>query len=177
MTKKSTTIDLSTVAGMKAAIASIGRRGKKLDADIQNCGIATLAHIEAHGDTTLFESLYDNMPKGSRRNALVAWGIEFGKVRLLTDAEKAALKAKDKPVPTFKYDGKATTNIEGATATSWTEFKPEPSPAEAMDVMAAIEALIKKVNGKAGIVSGQEELLASLADFAKPASTTAATHH
>ena len=173
MSKK---IDLSTSDGIKSAIASIGRRGKKLDNDIQDCGLACIAHIEAHGDVTLFESLYDNMPKGSRRNALVAWGIEFGKVRLLTEAEIAKLKAADKPVPTFKYDGKATTNLAGATDMPWTEFKPEPSPAEAMDVMAAIEALIKKANGKAGIMTGQEAMLEELTKIGKPAEAAAATH-
>lgn len=135
MTKQiSFTPKFATAAAIEKAIGSIQSRGKKLDDDIQACGLSVLAHIEKCGDITLFERLFAAMPKGSRRNALVEWATKYGKLAVNLDESK-----KDKP---FLYAKGKGTNIEGAMAEPWFNCKPEKPVDEEFDFAAKLQALI-----------------------------------
>ena len=62
--------DFSTVAGIKAEIASIAKAGKTLDGRIQRCAVAAFEHMLAHRDHTLLVDLYQASPKAC---AVRAW--------------------------------------------------------------------------------------------------------
>ena len=126
----------TTKATLVAAITEISVTGKKLDEMIWVAAVSVLAHVEKHGDVTIAQTLVDAMPKGSRVNALLAYLEEFGKVAW-DSAEKKL---------TFVKTNK--TNIDGAMAVSWTEFKPEP-PYQSMTLEGAVAALIKKAQDRA----------------------------
>lgn len=120
-------------ASIVKAIASIATRGKKLDDSIQQTGLSVLAHIEEHGNVELASKLYDALPKGARRLALADWMLAFGKLRPLSAKNKddqPALKAGLH----FGFDREKQTDLEGAAAKAWHEFKQEKSVQAAYDV-------------------------------------------
>lgn len=121
-------------AGIVVAIKSIENRGAKLDGDIQLTGLSVLAHIDQHKECSLFTKLFNALPKGSRRNALVAWALAHGKIVVNMDKDTS------KDVP-FSYDGAKTTKLEEATKQPWFEFKKEATPREAFSLDATIKAL------------------------------------
>lgn len=125
------------------AIASITTRGKKLDADIQHCALSILAHVEAHGNVTLVNDLYNGMPKGSRKAALTEWLLKFGKVVANTDPASKKLKP-------FLHDKTRTTNLVGAVETPWFEFKPDVAPDVSFDYYAMLMAVMAKGEKAAG---------------------------
>lgn len=152
------TIDLSNVKAITKAIDSVARRGKKLDDDIQDIALACINHCEQHGDITLIGRLYLSMPRGARKNALAAWAVEFGKV-----VPNGGDNKKEQP---FLYDKDGATDMTGAVDKPWFEFKPEPAPADALDLKVALEALIKRATKEAGVIEGQGKLLAKLEQLA-----------
>lgn len=145
---------ITDVKKLGAAIESIGRRGAKLDADIQLAALSSINRIELHGDVGYLNRLYLAMPKGSRSSALVEWALAFGKVAANTDPatkkEQPFLFAKDK-----------TTNLAGADAKPWFTFKPEKAPDEVFDLQAAIATLLRKASNKA-LKEGQTDMLQKL---------------
>lgn len=125
-------------AQINRAIDAIEVRGKELDEAIQMTGLSILHHIETCGDYTIFKRLFDALPKGARKNALVEWACMFGKVQVNTDKKSA----KDMP---FVYNKFGTTDLEGAAAAPWYTFKPEKPPVEEFNLYAALAHLRKQV--------------------------------
>lgn len=119
------------------AIANIASRGKKLDNDIQECGLSILLHIENHGDISKANALFNAMPKGSRRNALAEWFLRFGKLKLN--------KGDDKKTAPFAYNKKGTTNLDEAMALPWFKCRPEKAPDQVFDIQVKLIQLISQV--------------------------------
>ena len=113
------------------AIKSIATRGKRLDRDIQQAAVSVIHHVQQHGDVTVANSLVAAMPKGSRGNALKAYLESFG--RMSWNGKEGFVFAKSK-----------TTDMEGATAVMWTEFKPEPEY-KPLDVQSTVTNLLTRL--------------------------------
>jgi hypothetical protein len=163
----------SNTADITKAITSIKNRGGKLDADIQLAGLSILQHIEQHGDTTLADKLYDAMPKGARRLALAEWMLAFGMIRALKKqdaADKEAIAAGR----SFSIDRTKKTDMPGATAMQWHEFKPEKHVTEeAFDVQAEVQKLLARItkaqaSGRAIVHAEVVERLAALTGASTP---------
>lgn len=137
--------------GIVAAIKSIEGRGAKLDNDIALTGLSVLAHIDVNKEVSLFQKLFNAMPKGARRNALVAWALAHGKIAVNMD------KATSKDIP-FVYDGAKATKLEEATKQPWFEFRKEAAPREAFSLEATIQQLheLLKRQVKAGKVDAND---------------------
>ena len=132
-------VDFSTVAGIKAEIASIAKAGKTLDGRIQRCAVAAFEHMLAHRDHTLLVELYQALSKGMRRASMAAWIMQFTQLTANTDAASKA----DKP---FVLDKEKAFDLESAQETMWYDCgKPEAAPDELLDVNKAVIALLKKV--------------------------------
>jgi len=56
-----------------AKIKSIKTRGKNIDKDIHETGVAIMKHALAHGDYTRANKLVDAMPKSGRTKAFIKW--------------------------------------------------------------------------------------------------------
>lgn len=132
-------------ADIIAAIEDIRATGKKLDDMIQVAACSVLGHLDAHGDITLVNTLVDAMPKGSRVNALRDFILNFGKVKF-NDQSKA-----------FEYDRAAETDMVGAQATPWTDFKPE-APYVAFDLKALIAGVLKKADAASKDADHKDEV-------------------
>jgi len=149
---------------IQKAVDSIKNRGAKLDASIQQAGLSVLNHIELHGDTTLADSLFNAMPKGARRLALVEWMLSYGMVRVLNsknEMDKDALAAGR----TFGIDRAKKTDLVAAAETMWFDMKKEGSVQEAFDVQAAVQSLLKRIQGmqdKGSVKIEHADLIAKL---------------
>lgn len=134
------------------AIASIKTRGAKLDNDIQLTGLSILAHIQKHREVSLFGQLYDAMPKGSRKNALLKWAVAFGCITVNMD--KDTCKAQPFLFNKERADSEKGTDLQGATDKPWFLFKPEATPRDEFsfdEALAKLQELVaKKI--KAGVV-------------------------
>ena len=133
--------DFSTVAGIKAEIASIAKAGKTLDGRIQRCAVAAFEHMLAHRDHTLLVELYQALSKskGLRRASMAAWIMQFTQLTANTDAASKAAKP-------FVLDKEKSFDLEGAKETMWYECgKPEAAPDKLLDVNKAVMSLLNKV--------------------------------
>lgn len=149
------------------AIDSVAGRGKRLDADIQLAGLSILSHIDGCGDTTLADRLVNALPKGSRRLALVEWFVAHGKMRVLNKGDKAEAEA-IKAGRIFKHEASRKTDMEGASAKQWHEFRTESEPSTVFDAQGAVMSLIARIKGayeKGLTVEGKAEALAQLANL------------
>lgn len=133
---KGKTITVLDKAGIEATIKRITTNGKKLDSDIQAAGVGCLDHLNKHGDVTLFNRLYQALPKGARKSAMTAWALAFGQVAANTGDNK-----KEAP---FVYDKTKTTQLAEAMANPWFDFSPDKLPDEVFDVRAALASLLKR---------------------------------
>lgn len=121
---------------IETSINQIKVSGQKLDAKIQSVALEVLEHVELHSETSLACKLYNALPNGARKNALVAWFLEFGKIKVNTGKDKEAIP--------LKFDKEGTTDLEGAKAKAWYDFKKEKAPSEEFDFDKALASLIKK---------------------------------
>ena len=147
----------TTSATIVAAIEDIRVTGKKLDNMIQVAACSVIQHVEKHGDITLVNTLIEAMPNGSRVNALRDFIATFSKAEY------------DEATKAFKFNKEKKTDLAGAQAIMWTEFKPE-QPYVAFDLQALLSSLLKKAD-KALSDAPQEvdlELLAALRSVTDP---------
>lgn len=151
-------------AAIIKAIESVARRGLKLDADIQEAAYSILVHVDKHGEVSLANQLYKAMPKGSRRNALVEFFIQCGKIGVNTD------KATKGDFPLI-FDKSRTTDLKSAEEKPWFNRKPEAAPDVAFNpdaFIAKIQAQLRKLSDK-GELPADERLLSILAMKVAPA--------
>lgn len=123
------------------AIGIIKVRGAEFDAAVQEVQLSVLHHADKHGDITLFEGLFNALPKGSRRNALAEHAVKYGCIAVNLDADPKKRKAK----PFLHVKGKAT-DLVGAQAEPWFEMSPEKPVDMAFDFKAQLLALLKKAD-------------------------------
>ena len=131
-------MNILNVKQTNAAIANIKINGKVLDQSIQEVGLSVLYHVGVNREVSLAIKLLNAMPKGSRRNALIEWFIQFGMIAVNTD--KAT--AKERPLV---FDRDRVTNLEGAAAKPWFTCRPERPAAEVFDVEAKLRQLLKQL--------------------------------
>ena len=144
-------------AGIATAITSIVKRGASLDQLIQQTAVSVVDHIEKHGDITLANRLQVSMPKGSRSNALAAFLLATGKIKVRVMPENATKAMKDafKDQP-FEFNRDGKTDMEKALGTPWYEFKKPKSIEQEFGVKelsAGILRLVLQVD-KAIVASG-----------------------
>lgn len=123
------------------AIGIIKAKGEQFDLAVQEVQLSVLHHADKHGDITLFEGLFNALPKGSRRNALAEHAVKYGCIAVNLDADPKKRKAK----PFLHVKGKAT-DLVGAAAEPWFEMSPEKPVDMAFDFKAQLLALLKKAD-------------------------------
>lgn len=116
-----------------SAIEDVRSTGKKLDNMIQVAACSIVQHIGKHGDITLANTLVEAMPKGSRVNALRDFIGTFSKAEY------------DEATKAFKFNKEKKTDLVGAQAIMWTEFKPE-QPYVAFDLQKLLASVLKKAD-------------------------------
>lgn len=135
MTTKTNGMALLDKAGIDKSIKSIATRGKKYSNDIHLCAVSCLAHIQDHGDITVLQRLIEALPKGWRKNAVMAWAEAFGRVTFDT-TDKVLV-----------YDKTKATNLAGAMEVKPEDFKPEPEY-KGLDFTAALIKLVDRASSR-----------------------------
>lgn len=134
------------VKSIRALIGSIGKATVKLVKQIQGCAVECLVHAVQHGDVTLADELVEACGKGIRRASLRAWFelngpfyIPKGKDKFAFDAERAK---------TLKAEGEAAIR-ERLAEKLWQDAKPEAPVVSVLDVEAAFDKFLDRLNKQA----------------------------
>lgn len=127
-----------TTKQLNTAIAALGKRNEKVEADIQTLGLECLAHLEEHGDTMPLNRLINVLRRG-QHEAFMMWCMAFGKCAKNLTKDTMT----DQPVV---YAKERKTDLDGAIAKPWFMFA-EDKPvaiAKAFDLQGAMMALLKR---------------------------------
>ena len=132
----------------KAAIieagVSIGRRTRRIDADVQRWAVSAVNHVNLHGDVRPVNEFFTSAKLGAglRAEALKDYVSKFAKVQY------------NKKAKTFTFDKTAEGDVEAAQLVHWTTFSPEKlySP---MNDITLLKQLISKL-GKADADKGDK---------------------
>jgi hypothetical protein len=100
------TIVMPTKKQILGYIKTIGVQSTKLQARIHEVACMCLAHAEQHGDATLAQALYNELPNGQRREAVLEWIHLYSPVRIRQKGEKVGiLKDTNKDYRPFDMEG------------------------------------------------------------------------
>jgi hypothetical protein len=117
-------------------IKSIKTRGKNIDKDIHETGVAIMQHAMAHGDYSAANRLVDALPKSGRTKAFIKWFSDHTPYNW-NEQEKTFKLPKNK-------DNRRAFLIEEAEAVPFWEYTVEKEP-EALDINKIIASLFKRV--------------------------------
>lgn len=146
------------------AIAALGRKYANFDQQVQELGLAAMFHTAANSEASLLDKLFNALPKGARKLAFVEWVLANAPVRTLSASNKSD-KGMVQAGCTFRFDAEKVLDLESASATMWTAFKPEAHVSTAYDIQHAAKSMFKRAQsavqeGKA--LKGTEVALAEL---------------
>ena len=146
---------------IEAKILVTKRRGEQFTADVQQVGLSVINHIDLHGDITLAIALFEAMPRGARKNALIDWVCAHGKLTKNEDKETR----KERP---YLYDKKKVTNLDGARLVLWCDMKKPKVEVEMFDLVGELAKLLKKAEkmNKDGVAIKGRDMLDQLASLA-----------
>ena len=126
------------------ALKSIVSCGKRLDKSIQQFAVSAALHAVVNSNPCHINDLIENMPKGSRGNAIKDWFTTFGPVAWNAKTSKFDLDKdlRDDGQAQLKAGADLPEVIAVAILTPWTDFAPDPKY-HPMDLVAVI---MKAVN-------------------------------
>jgi hypothetical protein len=133
-------------------IKSIKTRGKNIDKDIHETGVAIMRHAMAHGDYSAANRLVDAMPKSGRTKAFIKWFSDHTPYNW-NEQEKTFKLPKNK-------DNRRVFLIDEAEKVPFWEYTVEKEPGE-IDVDKMLAALFKRVEkaeGEGREVKGKDTL-------------------
>lgn len=78
MTNKTTTFAVLEASAVSTLIASVKTSGARFDALVQRTATQCVAHSILHGNVNPANDLLNALPKGSRRDSMVAWFEKYG---------------------------------------------------------------------------------------------------
>ena len=119
-----------------AKIKSIKTRGKNIDKDIHETGVAIMRHAEKHHDYSAANRLVDAMPKSGRTKAFIKWFSDHTPYNW-NEQEKTFKLPKNK-------DNRRVFLIDEAEKVPFWEYTVEKEPGE-IDVDKMLANLFKRV--------------------------------
>lgn len=125
-----TTKDLLTGKALTTAVTDVIKQGKDFEVRLHLVACSAIQHSIKHHNTTPIDDLIRGITGAVRRNALIAWAVQFGECAPAEDG---------KGVDHCKKEG----DIEGAMAKPFWEFKPE-APFTAFDLGAKLAQLVRE---------------------------------
>lgn len=123
-------------AAIQKAITSIAGRSAKLDRDIHIAAVSVIKHTAQHNDPDTTNKLVDALGKSARKQALVAWLLNYGAMSQ-DEAGKLVYNVKRREAVL------SDENIAAAEAEPFWEFAPEKAYVQ-FDLQKALAALMKK---------------------------------
>lgn len=108
--------DINNIPSAKvqlATIAKISANASKLQEQIHFAGLNAMAHALQHGDATIMQALYNALPNGQRREALLVWCNKYSPIRVVQKGKKCGLLKEGVHKEYVPFD------IEGAAASPY----------------------------------------------------------
>ena len=147
---------IMTNDAFKAAVKSIGTRGKNLDRDTHAAAVAALiaslpAAMGGHLNATPALQLCQAMSAGQARNKVIAWFAEFSNIRITVAKQRDGSfkwSAKNRNHEHEAYLPVTEAIVMRAIKVPFWDLNPEPDMAE-VDVSKLIAAAIKKITAAA----------------------------
>lgn len=127
-------------ADLDKAIAAWGSKGKKWAAEGHHLAMSALTLMSKHDDIGPMNRLLVAMPKGTKVKSMKEWMLAFAKLQQ-NDGQDASTK----PL-IFNKEGEY--DLVTASKTPWFNFSPEVASDPVFDVKKALEAIIKRAEGK-----------------------------
>lgn len=90
MTNKTTTFAVLEASAVSTLIASVKTSGARFDALVQRTATQCVAHSILHDNIDMGNDLLNALPKGSRRDSMVAWFEKFGNFAWMKGDKKLA---------------------------------------------------------------------------------------
>lgn len=114
---------------------------KKVEGQIHVAAVSCLFHANEHRNADMMMRLMAGLGGSVRRNALIAWAVEYGKLEATADGKSVqfAEKAHEGDDAKLYWEKR----LELAMAKPFWDFKPE-APFQAFDLQAQIQKLIKQ---------------------------------
>lgn len=119
-------------------ISALGKRNAAVVAEVQALGLACLAQVAEHGNTSPINKLVGALTR-SQVQAFSEWALAFGKLKKGNKADAEAGQF-------LVYDKTRETDYAGAEAKCWDTFAPEKADAvaKAFDLQKAMMQVLKK---------------------------------
>lgn len=122
------TMKLLTGKALDKAIVDVIKQGKDYEQQLHVVACSALQHSIKHHNTTPMDTLIRGLGGSTRKNALIAWAVQFGECKPSEDG---------KGVEHAKKEG----DLEGGMAKPFWEFKPE-APFTPFDLGAELAKLV-----------------------------------
>ncbi|WP_448500715.1 hypothetical protein [Sphingomonas sp.] len=150
------------------SITDIAKAGKKLDARLHATAFAVMDRAAAHNDCSLAAPLVAAMPRGARRNDMIAWFAAFSNVRIKLDKDSGTFKAGlvSSKAKDFRDAGALADGLRDAWAKpfySVEEAERASNPFDDKRFAAAVARLIKQAEEATSGLSADTQ--AALADL------------
>lgn len=113
---------------------------KKVEGQIHVAAVSCLFHANEHRNADMMMRLMAGLGGSVRRNALIAWAVEYGKLEATADGKSVQFAEKAHEGEDVKLYWEK--RLELAMGKPFWDFKPE-APFQAFDLNAQIQKLIK----------------------------------
>lgn len=133
---------INIIAGDKLVkfIDDVCTNHKKVEGQIHVAAVSCLFHANEHRNADMMMRLMAGLGGSIRRNALIAWAVEFGKLEATVDGKSVQFAEKAHEGDDVKLYWEK--RLELAMNKPFWDFKPE-APFQAFDLNAQIQKLIK----------------------------------
>lgn len=131
-------------AELDKMIVGVKTSGVRFDALVQRAAVQCVAQSILHGNTTPANALYEALPKGSRRDSLVAWFEKYGNFAWMKGERKLAyFKAKSAADWTDEYAAEVA-------ASMWTTGTKPAEPKSVYDMEEEVSKFLDRMGKLAG---------------------------
>jgi len=124
-------------ADLNKAITSIANRSAKLDHDIHVAAVSCIVHTSTHNDPDVTKRLIQSLGKSARRQALVAWILNYGAFSQDEAGELVYVKARSEQVLSKE-------NVDAAIAEPFWDFAGPEQAYRQFDLKKALAAVLAK---------------------------------
>lgn len=133
---------ITIIAGDKLTkfIDDVCTNHKKVEGQIHVAAVSCLFHANEHRNADMMMRLMAGLGGSVRRNALIAWAVEYGKLEATADGKSVQFAEKAHEGDDVKLYWEK--RLELAMGKPFWDFKPE-APFQAFDLNAQIQKLIK----------------------------------
>ncbi|MUL17324.1 hypothetical protein [Aliivibrio fischeri] len=117
-------------------------QSKNIDHEIHVEALKAVNHLRLHGDLTLADKLYNEMPRGKRRQQLANWFVKYTNLEFYT--KELRQKQKVSPNRIFWINKQKNNNADLNVIPPWFSYKSEKTNENTFDIIHQFNNLKKR---------------------------------